>query len=138
MTEFPQIDAGVVVLVFNQRDDLIACLNNAMAFLKIVASSRSLQPTINLELPLIRETSPPFKTEGLLCNKFKGGKDKVMLVLAIRTKDLDVYDSECDDVSNAKAVRMSNLSNYGSDVILKVPYFEPNHTDMVNQSVHAM
>ncbi|GJY71602.1 retrovirus-related pol polyprotein from transposon TNT 1-94, partial [Tanacetum coccineum] len=27
---------------------------------------------------------PPFKTKGLLCNKFKGGKDKVMLVLAIR------------------------------------------------------
>ncbi|GKA64808.1 GEM-associated protein 2 [Tanacetum coccineum] len=27
---------------------------------------------------------PPFKTARLLCNKFKGGKDKVMLVLAIR------------------------------------------------------
>ncbi|GJZ04134.1 hypothetical protein Tco_0537409 [Tanacetum coccineum] len=27
---------------------------------------------------------PPFKTIGLLCNKFKGGKDKVMLVLDIR------------------------------------------------------
>ncbi|GJY36448.1 retrovirus-related pol polyprotein from transposon TNT 1-94 [Tanacetum coccineum] len=168
----------------------------------------SLQPIINLELPLIRETRPLFKTTGLLCNKFKGDKDKVMLVLAIRvmllvlggnnaggrarvvkcyncqgeghmarqctqlkkprnaawfkdkamlaeaqesgqildeeqleflvdpcildgqaaqktipnnvafqTKDLDVYDSECDDVSNAKAVLMANLSNYGSDVI---------------------
>ncbi|GJX54553.1 retrovirus-related pol polyprotein from transposon TNT 1-94 [Tanacetum coccineum] len=27
---------------------------------------------------------PPFKTARLLCNKFKGGKDKVILVLAIR------------------------------------------------------
>ncbi|GKC52351.1 hypothetical protein Tco_1075096 [Tanacetum coccineum] len=46
----------------------------------------SLQPTINLELPLIPETMPLFKMIGLLCNKFKGGKDKVMMVLAIRPK----------------------------------------------------
>ncbi|GKA08055.1 hypothetical protein Tco_0687386 [Tanacetum coccineum] len=32
----------------------------------------------------------------------------------------------------------ANLSNYGSDVILKVPYHEPYHTDMDNQSVHTM
>nr|GEW58681.1 ubiquitin carboxyl-terminal hydrolase 12-like [Tanacetum cinerariifolium] len=43
-----------------------------------------LQPTINLELPLIREAMPLFKTAGLLCNKFKEGKDKVMLVLETR------------------------------------------------------
>ncbi|GJU26951.1 hypothetical protein Tco_1165572 [Tanacetum coccineum] len=135
----------------------------------------SLQPTINFKLALIRETKPPFKTAGLLCNNFKGGKDKVMLVLAIKpkrprnavwfkekamlaeaqesgqildeeqlafladpgildgqaaqttipntiafqTEDLDAYDSDCDDVSNAKAVLMANLSNSGSDVISK-------------------
>ncbi|GKA59634.1 retrovirus-related pol polyprotein from transposon TNT 1-94 [Tanacetum coccineum] len=54
------------------------------------------------------------------------------------TVDLDSYDSDCDDVSNAKAVLMANLSNYGSDVISEVPHFEPYHTDMDNQSVHAM
>ncbi|GJY84056.1 hypothetical protein Tco_0497432 [Tanacetum coccineum] len=139
---------------------------------------------------------------GLLCNKFKGGKDKVMLVLDIRvmllvlkeimqedrqgwlnviivkvkvtwlgnvlnqrglgtlhdpgilngqvaqttipntaafqTEDLDPYDSDCDDVSNAKAVLMANLSNYGLDVISEVRYFEPYHIDMDNQSMHAM
>ncbi|GKF84637.1 hypothetical protein Tco_0249535 [Tanacetum coccineum] len=109
---------------------------------------------------------------GLLCNKFKGGKDKAMLVLDIRvmllvseetiqkgrqgllnaiiikvkgtwlgnalslkgqadqttipnndafqTEDLDAYDSDCDDVSNAKAVLMANLSNYGYDVISEI------------------
>ncbi|GKF08213.1 hypothetical protein Tco_0042437, partial [Tanacetum coccineum] len=36
---------------------------------------------------------------------------------SFQTKDLDAYDSNCDDVSNAKAVLMANLSNYGSDVI---------------------
>nr|GEY68183.1 hypothetical protein [Tanacetum cinerariifolium] len=54
------------------------------------------------------------------------------------TEDLDAYDSDCDDVFNAKAVLMANLSNYGSDVISEVPYFEPSHTDMDNQSVHVM
>ncbi|GKB78050.1 hypothetical protein Tco_0944945 [Tanacetum coccineum] len=82
---------------------------------------------------------------GLLCNKFKGGKDKAMLVkdtlldnaLNLKglgmlhglrkrqcwlkhmnpTEDLDAYDSDNDDVSNANAVLMANLSNYGSDVI---------------------
>ncbi|GJR65952.1 hypothetical protein Tco_0012017, partial [Tanacetum coccineum] len=57
---------------------------------------------------------------------------------AFQTEDLDAYDSDCDDVSNAKAVLMANLSNYGSDVISKVPHHEPYHIDMDNQSVHTM
>nr|GEU29978.1 retrovirus-related Pol polyprotein from transposon TNT 1-94 [Tanacetum cinerariifolium] len=32
-------------------------------------------------------------------------------------EDLDTYDSDCDDISNEKAVLMANISNYGSDVI---------------------
>nr|GEY69787.1 hypothetical protein [Tanacetum cinerariifolium] len=36
------------------------------------------------------------------------------------TEDLDAYDSDCDDVFNAKVVLMANLSNYGSDIILEV------------------
>nr|GEZ49571.1 integrase, catalytic region, zinc finger, CCHC-type, peptidase aspartic, catalytic [Tanacetum cinerariifolium] len=39
---------------------------------------------------------------------------------AFQTEDLDTYDSNCDDVSNAKAVLMANISNYGSDVISEV------------------
>ncbi|GJX64957.1 hypothetical protein Tco_0299300 [Tanacetum coccineum] len=178
MTEFTQLDLGLDVLMFSQGDDPIVCLNKAMAFL------------------------PPFKKEGLVFNKFKGGKDKIMLVLAIRvmllvseeiiqegrqgwlnviivkvkdtwlgnalslrcqgtlhdpgipdgqaaqttipntvafqTEDLDAYDSDCDDVSNAKAVLMANLSNYGSDVISEVPHSESYHNNLDNQSVHAI
>nr|GEZ91322.1 hypothetical protein [Tanacetum cinerariifolium] len=36
---------------------------------------------------------------------------------AFQTKDLDTYDSDCNDISNAQAVLMTNISNYGSDVI---------------------
>nr|GEW57068.1 integrase, catalytic region, zinc finger, CCHC-type, peptidase aspartic, catalytic [Tanacetum cinerariifolium] len=39
--------------------------------------------------------------------------------VAFQTKDLDTYDSHCDDISNAKTVLMANISNYGSDVMLE-------------------
>nr|GEW53355.1 hypothetical protein [Tanacetum cinerariifolium] len=38
-------------------------------------------------------------------------------LLLFRTDDLDAYDSECDDISSAKAVLMANLSSYSSDVL---------------------
>ncbi|GJW22677.1 hypothetical protein Tco_0033299 [Tanacetum coccineum] len=58
--------------------------------------------------------------------------------VAFQTEDLDAYDSDCDDVSNAKVVLMANLSNYSSDIILEVPHSESYHNDLDNQSVHAM
>ncbi|GJY18465.1 hypothetical protein Tco_0389956 [Tanacetum coccineum] len=57
---------------------------------------------------------------------------------AFQTEDLDTYDSDYDDISNAKAVLMANISNYGSDVISEVPHSETYLNDMENQSVHAM
>nr|GEY80272.1 hypothetical protein [Tanacetum cinerariifolium] len=55
-----------------------------------------------------------------------------------QTEDLDTYDSNCDDVSNAQAILMANISNYGSDVISEVPHSETYLNDMENQIVHAM
>ncbi|GJY52616.1 hypothetical protein Tco_0443463 [Tanacetum coccineum] len=164
-------------------------------------------PTVVQEDGTTKKQKSLFKTAGLLCNKFKRGKDKVMLVLAIRvmllvlgetihegrqgllnaiifkdkamlaeaqesgqilneeqlaflvdlsvldgqaiqttipnnaafqTEDLDAYNSDCDDVSNARTVLMANLSNYCSDVISEVPHSKPYHNDMDNQSVYAM
>nr|GEV81187.1 hypothetical protein [Tanacetum cinerariifolium] len=46
-------------------------------------------------------------------------KEKAMLAEAHETEDLDTYDSDCDDISNAKSVLMANISNYGSDVMLE-------------------
>nr|GFA56394.1 hypothetical protein [Tanacetum cinerariifolium] len=40
MIESPFVDSGFVVLVFSPDDDLIACLNKAMAFLIVVAFLR--------------------------------------------------------------------------------------------------
>ncbi|GJV16663.1 retrovirus-related pol polyprotein from transposon TNT 1-94, partial [Tanacetum coccineum] len=36
---------------------------------------------------------------------------------AYQVDDLDAYDSDCDEISTAKAVLMANLSSYGSDVL---------------------
>ncbi|GJY39229.1 putative ribonuclease H-like domain-containing protein [Tanacetum coccineum] len=57
---------------------------------------------------------------------------------AFQTEDLDTYDFDCDDISNAQAILMANISNYGSDVILEVSHSKTNLNDMENQSVLAM
>ncbi|GJW94624.1 integrase, catalytic region, zinc finger, CCHC-type containing protein [Tanacetum coccineum] len=41
---------------------------------------------------------------------------------AFQTEDLDTYDSDCYVISNAKAVLMATISNYGSDVISEAPH----------------
>ncbi|GJT41832.1 hypothetical protein Tco_0941697 [Tanacetum coccineum] len=57
---------------------------------------------------------------------------------AYQADDLDAYDSDCDQISTAKAVFMANLSNYGSDVLFEVPYSDNTNNDMLNQSVQEM
>ncbi|GKD36062.1 hypothetical protein Tco_1251571, partial [Tanacetum coccineum] len=52
--------------------------------------------------------------------------------------NLDAYDSDCDEISTAKAVLMANLSSYGSDVLFEVPISDNTHNDMLNQSVQEM
>nr|GEW50570.1 hypothetical protein [Tanacetum cinerariifolium] len=48
MTELPLADSGLAILVFFLGDDHIACLNKAMAFITVVASSRF--PSTNNQL----------------------------------------------------------------------------------------
>nr|GFA29184.1 hypothetical protein [Tanacetum cinerariifolium] len=187
MIEFPQMNLGLAILVFNKEDDLISCLNKAMALLTAVAFSKF--PSTNNQLrnffnPRNHATIQDVRVtvqqvQGRLCTQPKRSrktgwfKDKAMLDealkssqilneeqlafltdlvipdgqaaqttilnnVAFQTEDLDAYDFDCDDVSNAKAVLMVNLSNYGFDVISEVPYSKPYHNDMDNQSVHAM
>ncbi|GJS92143.1 hypothetical protein Tco_0774779 [Tanacetum coccineum] len=57
---------------------------------------------------------------------------------AYQADDLDAYDSDCDEISTAKAVLIANLSSYGSDVLSEVPHSENTHNDMLNQSVQEM
>nr|GEY71811.1 hypothetical protein [Tanacetum cinerariifolium] len=56
--------------------------------------------------------------------------------IAFHTEDLDAYDFDCDDVANAKAVLMANLSNYGSDIILELEMASQDTRDAV--TTHPM
>ncbi|GJT45046.1 integrase, catalytic region, zinc finger, CCHC-type containing protein [Tanacetum coccineum] len=64
-------------------------------------------------------------------------KEKLMLAKALeaafQTEDLDAYDSDCDDISSAKAVLMANLSSCDLDVLSKVPYSDTCLNDKINQ-----
>ncbi|GJS12066.1 hypothetical protein Tco_0368862 [Tanacetum coccineum] len=154
MIESPLMDSGFTVPVFSPGDDPIACLNKAMNFLTAIASLRF--PSINNQL----KTSSNLRNQATI----QDGKVTVQQVQGRqgqsyystgyksnatssrgnnaseqeRTEDLDTYDSDCDDISNAQAVLMANISNYGSDIISEVPHSETNLNDMENQSVHAM
>ncbi|GKD57085.1 hypothetical protein Tco_1290472 [Tanacetum coccineum] len=58
--------------------------------------------------------------------------------LAFQTKDLDTYDSDCNDLSSAKAVLMANLSSCDPEVLSEVPYSDSYLNDMINQDVNEM
>ncbi|GKA26582.1 retrovirus-related pol polyprotein from transposon TNT 1-94, partial [Tanacetum coccineum] len=156
MIESPLMDSSFTVSVFSQGDDLIACLNKAMAFLTVVASSRNnasgqarIVKCYNCqgEGHMARQCTQPkrprnatwYKDNAMLAEAQEAGQilveeqlafladlgvldGQVVLTIipnnaAFQNEDLDTYDSDCDDISNAKAVLMANISNYGSDVI---------------------
>ncbi|GJV88069.1 putative ribonuclease H-like domain-containing protein [Tanacetum coccineum] len=193
MTESPRMDLGFSVPVFSPRDDPIACLNKAMAFLTVgrqgqsyfgtgyksnATSSRGNNASEQERIVkcyncqgdghMARKCTQPkelrnaawYKDKAMLAEAQEAGQilDEEKLAFladpgvldgqvvrtiipnnaAFQTEDLDTYDSDCDDILNAKAVLMANISNYGSDVILKVRHSETYLNDMENQSVHAM
>ncbi|GJZ91978.1 hypothetical protein Tco_0664043 [Tanacetum coccineum] len=57
---------------------------------------------------------------------------------AYQADDLDAYDSDCDEISIAKAVLMANLSSYGLDVLSEVPISDNTNNDILSQSVQEM
>ncbi|GKD86688.1 hypothetical protein Tco_1357842 [Tanacetum coccineum] len=135
MTEFPQLDSGLVVLVFTLGYDPIACLNKAMAFMSAIAASRFLSTNNQLRIFSNLRNATSSGANNVDCHDVQ---PTIIYNAAFQTNDLDDYDSDCDDISSPKAVLMANLSNYGSDVLSKVPNFETYQNDMDNQSVHAI
>nr|GEW11845.1 hypothetical protein [Tanacetum cinerariifolium] len=77
--------------------------------------------------------------------RFYPGIDKVQVAQqtilqnsAFQTKNLDAYDSDCDDISLAKAVQMENISTCDPDVLSEVAYYDSYPKDMINQDVQEM
>ncbi|GJV18790.1 hypothetical protein Tco_1367810 [Tanacetum coccineum] len=149
MTESPLVDSGFAIPVFTPGDDPIAYLNKAMAFLTVVAYSRFPSTKNQLRTSSNPRNQANIQYGRVIVQQVQGRQDPRVLDgqavqtiipnnAAFQTEDLDTYDSDCDDISNAKAVLMANISNYGSDVISEVPHSETYLNDMENQSVHAM
>ncbi|GJS42636.1 hypothetical protein Tco_0567679 [Tanacetum coccineum] len=146
--EFHQPESNLAVLSFQQREDPIDCINKAMAVLSVVASRF---PSTNNQL---RTSSNPRNQatiqdgEGHMarqCTQPKRRRDAVWFKektithnATFQTDDLDVYDSDCDDISFAKAVLMENLSSCDSDVLSEVPYTETYQNDLINEVVQEM
>nr|GEU55302.1 hypothetical protein [Tanacetum cinerariifolium] len=103
---------GFVVPVFSLGDVLISCLNKVMAFLTFVVLRGSPLPIISSELPLIYETKPLFKTTWLQCNKFRGDKGKIILVLLIRVMLLvqrEILQVDRQGLLNATIVKVKGI-----------------------------
>nr|GEV00185.1 xylulose kinase-1 [Tanacetum cinerariifolium] len=64
----------------------------------------------------LNSVPPEWRDDPIAC--LSKAMDFLIAVLP-QIEDLDTYDSDCDDVSNAKVVLVANISNYGSDVISK-------------------
>ncbi|GJR25067.1 hypothetical protein Tco_0973594 [Tanacetum coccineum] len=171
---------SLAVLSFLPCDDLIACLNKAMAFMSTVmascfpstnnqlrtSSNLRNQATIQDGRVTVQQCTQPkrprnsawFKEKMLLVQAQESGQvlhEEQLAFLAdpgvadgqatqttithnaaFQTDDLDAYESDCDDISSAKAVLMANLSSYDSDVLFEVPYSDTYQTDdMINQIV---
>nr|GEU34079.1 hypothetical protein [Tanacetum cinerariifolium] len=142
---------GLAVPTFLPGDDPISCMKKAMEFMSAVFSSY--YPSTNNQLRSssnLRNQTTIQDGKGDMARQYSQlkrkrdvtwFKEKVLLVQAhaeaFQTDDLDVNDSDCDDISFAKAVLMANLSSCDSDVLSKVPYSDTSHNDMMNQSVQG-
>ncbi|GJU36021.1 hypothetical protein Tco_1184375 [Tanacetum coccineum] len=140
---------GFAVPVFSLGDDPIACLNKAMdffysrSFLKISLLRQGLLNATTVKVNdiwlgnALRLSHQEMQHDPGVPNG-QAVQTIIANTVAFQTEDLDTYDSYYDDLSNAQAVLMANISNYGSDVISEVPHSKTDLNNMENQSVHAM
>nr|GEV58612.1 hypothetical protein [Tanacetum cinerariifolium] len=141
-----------------QGDDPIAYLNKAMAFLTAGRQGQNYAGTTykgNATSSRGNTTSGQEKEKAMLAEARKAGQildeeqlkfladpripaGQVKTIIphnaAFQTEDLDTYDSDYEDLSNAQAVLMANISNYSSNVISEVPNSDNYLNDMDNQT----
>nr|GEW89069.1 reverse transcriptase domain-containing protein [Tanacetum cinerariifolium] len=123
--EFPQIDSGLSVLVFNlqERKRDATWFREKVLLVKAQGNGKVLNEE---EFKFFVD---PVITEGPVTQSF------IIQNVAYQADDLDAYDSDCDEFSIAKAVLMANLSSYGSNVLFEVPISDNTNNDMLNQTV---
>nr|GEY75726.1 hypothetical protein [Tanacetum cinerariifolium] len=141
LAKFPHIDFGIAGYVFKQGDDPIDAINKMMSFLSTVVTSHF--PSTNNQIKNSSKSQQATihdRQEKVLLVKAQGNgkvlnKEELEFLVdpgiaegpvtqsvithnaTYQADDLDAYDSNCDEVSTAKAVLMANFSSYGSDIL---------------------
>ncbi|GJY03451.1 hypothetical protein Tco_0369391, partial [Tanacetum coccineum] len=110
LAEFPQIDFGLAVPMFKQgtRANTSGIGGNYSGQQRVVKcfNCQGKEELEFLDDPSIAEGPV---TQSVITHN-----------AAYQVDDLGAYDSDCDEISTAKAVLMANLSSYGSDVLSEV------------------
>ncbi|GJY94891.1 hypothetical protein Tco_0511252 [Tanacetum coccineum] len=114
-----QFDSEPVVPSFLPTDDPLECLNKVMAFMCTTLASS--YPLTNNQLETLLNPMNQVDMQARRTQSYVGN-----------------FSKDCDDISNAKAILMANLSSYGSEALSEVPHSETYQNDMANQSVQAM
>ncbi|GJU80123.1 hypothetical protein Tco_1282488 [Tanacetum coccineum] len=145
--EFPQLDSSLAVPMFQQREDPIECINKAMAFLN-QETIQDGRVTVQQVQGRQHQSYAGIGNRGnatILKGNVTVGPPRVVTCYnyqgeghMARQYDLDVYDSDCDDLSSAKAVLMANISSCDPDILSKVLYSDSYLNDMINQDVQEM
>ncbi|GKE73961.1 hypothetical protein Tco_1536002 [Tanacetum coccineum] len=140
--EFPQLDLGLTVPVFQKGDDPIDAINHMMYFLTaIVLQGPTLQEQVEVILGnkgLLFVTTAKGKDTYLGIAKGQATQIVITHNAAYQADDLDAYDSDCDELNTAKVALMATLSHYGSDVLAEVHNLDNIDNNMINQAVQAM
>ncbi|GKD26804.1 hypothetical protein Tco_1233018 [Tanacetum coccineum] len=134
--EFPQLDSGLIVLVFQKGDDPIDAIKHMMSFLTDVVTS--CYPTTNNQL---RNSSNPRQQATIIDRReelvfladpgiTEGQTTQTVIThnIAYQAYDLDAYDSDCDELNTTKVSLMANLSHYGSNALAKNSMNSPDPT----------
>ncbi|GKC95139.1 hypothetical protein Tco_1160581 [Tanacetum coccineum] len=127
--------------MFQQGEDLIECINKAMAFLVTIHKVQGRQnPSYagignkGIATTLKGDVAAGPSTV-VKCYNCQG---EGHMNSAFQTDDMDAYDLDCDDLSLAKAFLMANLSSCDPEVFSEVPYSDSYPNDMINQDVQEM
>ncbi|GKD61515.1 hypothetical protein Tco_1299024 [Tanacetum coccineum] len=131
--KFSQPDSDLIVLVFQKGDDPIDAINHMMYFLTAVVTSR--YPTTNNQL---RNSSNPRQQATINDGRVALQPIQGRQTSFVAADDLDIYDSDCDELNTAKVALMANLSHYGSDALTEVHNHDNVNNNMINQVVQVM
>nr|GFB50494.1 hypothetical protein [Tanacetum cinerariifolium] len=123
-------ETGLVVPVFQKGDDPIDAINHMMSFLTAVCTKpkrkqdakwfkdKVLLVQAQANRQVLQEEELEFLADPGTAES-SSNQTVVTNNAAYQADNLDVYDSDCDEINSAKIALMANLSHYGSDNLVE-------------------